>query len=83
MISRLCAWNHEVQELIRLIQKLRLQVSKARLKNERIIQNHEDLKKEKVDFCKFKHFYQFCCPGQVGDEGRWIEVDDSLHAQVR
>ena len=82
MISRLCTWNHEVHELIRLIQELRLQVSKARLKNERIVQNHEDIKKEKVDSSNSNHFYQFCYPGQVGDEGRWIEVDDSLHAQI-
>ena len=39
-------------------------------------------KKERVDSSNSNHFYQFCYPGQVGDEGRWIEVDDSLHAQI-
>ena len=76
-VLNLKSWN------TKHIQELRLQVSKARLKNERMIQNQEDLKKEKVDSSNSNHFYQFCYPGRVGDEGRWIEVDGSLHAQIR
>ena len=70
-VLNLKSWN------TKHIQELRLQVSKDRLKNYtyRIIQNHEDLKKKKVDFSKLNISTNSAA-------FRWIEVYDSLHAQV-